>query len=264
MSTLNLQWLAENFSNQQVVIFDIGCADMCDTVRIRQILPYAKIHAFECEERWNEMNCSTARQHNIIYHHLAMSSSSGQELFRPSLTFSGEPWGYSGNLSDVENTTNSDILVWGDPYFVKATTLNDFCIEHNLVPNFIHIDTEGAEYKIFANLNTNIRPNAIWSEITEYRDNKFDQLLYSYGYLKVFTNGTDALYTHNDSNLSVYYSLTLEQETELEWLKQYNVIRGSNWPDLETVNDFYLLPRYIQNECVSVFDLVPPKSFKDE
>lgn len=270
MSDLNLQWLADNFSNQQTIIFDIGCADMNgDTARIRQMLPHAKIHAFECEERWFKINSEAAKHHNIVYHHLAVSDRPGQELFWPSLLFNGEPWGYSGNLAEVENNTGSDVLVWGEPYFVKTTSLNSFCTEHNIVPNFIHIDAEGSEYKIFANLDTKIRPKAIWSEITEYHDNKFDSLLHSYGYNKVYTDGNDAMYVLGNSDLSNYVSLTKEQKIELDymilsniWLKQYAVVRGETWPELKTAADFYLLPEWIKEECLSVFNLAPPTSYK--
>lgn len=267
MSSLNLQWLRDNFSSNPIVLFDIGCANVNgDTLRIKQVLPNAKIYAFECESRWLEDNLAAAKQYNINYYHVAMSNRKGQELFTPSSTFNGMPWEFSGHLSDVENNANSDQLRWGQSYVVQTTTLNDFCHEHNVFPDFIHIDAEGAEYKIFLELDKNIRPKAIWAEVTEYHNNELDLLLERYGYVKSYTDNVDALYVLPNCGLTDYTCLSSEQETQLEyqilcqiWLERYSSVRGDSWPILETVDQFNTLPQWIQDECINLFNLSLPK-----
>jgi NDP-sugar pyrophosphorylase family protein len=54
MSELNLNWLEENFKNKEIVVFDIGSANLHDTVRIKQVLPDAKFYSFECNKVWEK------------------------------------------------------------------------------------------------------------------------------------------------------------------------------------------------------------------
>ena len=41
------------------------------------------------------------------------------------------------------------------------------------------------------------------------------------------------------------------------WNNSYNIIRGENWPNCTTINDFYTLPENIQNECREVHKFSP-------
>ena len=38
---------------------------------------------------------------------------------------------------------------WGETYKIKSKTLNTICNEYDVIPDFIHVDAQGAEYNIF-------------------------------------------------------------------------------------------------------------------
>ena len=52
MSDLNLNWVKQNFDENNFVFFDVGCMNMDDSVKVRQEIPKAKIYAFECSNEW--------------------------------------------------------------------------------------------------------------------------------------------------------------------------------------------------------------------
>jgi len=41
------------------------------------------------------------------------------------------------------------------------------------------------------------------------------------------------------------------------WKERYNIIRGENWPECQTIKDFYNLPKNIQDECTYVHKFSP-------
>jgi N-acetyl-anhydromuramyl-L-alanine amidase AmpD len=95
---------------------------------------------------------------------------------------------------------------------VKSITLETFCDEHNISPDFIHIDVEGSEFNVFKKLG-NRRPKGIWIEMNGYEnyengrnikgnfDYELDELLKSYGYELAAENAADSLYLHKDVEL---------------------------------------------------------------
>jgi len=40
-----------------------------------------------------------------------------------------------------------------------------------------------------------------------------------------------------------------------EWQRMWESIRGTDWPDCKTADDFYRMPEWIQNECEAMHDL---------
>jgi hypothetical protein len=124
---------------------------------------------------------------------------------------------------------------WGNGYTVPSTTLEAFCTEHNVSPDFIHIDVQGAEHKVFSAIG-NIRPSIVWAEISEFNMydtgttyDDFRTLLESLGYSEKFKDSWDALYTLNGINVKEYESKQIKLEhagklpmrsLELEPLKQ--------------------------------------------
>jgi hypothetical protein len=99
---------------------------------------------------------------------------------------------------------------WGEGYTVPSTTLESFCAEHNLSPDFIHIDVQGAEYRVFSAVGS-LRPGIVWAEISEFHMYKtgttydnFKALMESLGYVEQFKDSCDALYTLNNFNITEY------------------------------------------------------------
>lgn len=209
MSNLNLSWLAENL-NPNAIIFDIGAADLNDTRKIKEIIPSATIYAFECSKFWEQHNKKVAVEYGINYFHLAMSDTIGTLTFYPSNILDGKEWPWSGSVCEPGTNLLNERWTWGDSYTVDSTTLEIFCQEYNVSPDFIHIDVQGAEYKVFSAIG-NLRPSIIWAEISEFHlyetgttyDN-FRTLLESLGYNEQFKDSFDALYVLNKIRVKNY------------------------------------------------------------
>lgn len=205
MTDINIDWLAENFPNN-CVIFDIGCANLGDTVAFQMRMPDNIYHGFECSHAWKDNNIMISNHHAINYHHIAMSDNNNGLTFYPSKTFNGEEWHWSGTFKP----THQNNLEWGEPYTVESITLNDFCKNNNIKPDFIHIDVEGHEHSVLCNMDIDIKPKAIWAEICILHSHsmnsvqEFNDMLSSQGYTQVYSNFQDALYVLDNSNLTPY------------------------------------------------------------
>ncbi len=204
MTDINLSWLSENFTSP-ITVFDIGCADLADTIKLKQALPLESVfYAFDCAEIWKERNIITAKEHGINYFHLALSDNMDEVTFYPSERNYDEDWPWSGSIYSPGEHHQTNGLKWGELYYVKSTTLENFCDEYGVEPSFIHIDVQGAEYAVFKNLG-NTRPIGIWAEISEFQSyntnatyNEFHDLMLGYGYRQEFRNNQDALYVLQD------------------------------------------------------------------
>jgi len=157
MSDVSNQWLSENFSSN-CTIFDIGAADLRDTVTWKTLFPNNKYYAFECAEAWKAANPFVAKQYGINYFHVAMSDHSNGVSFYPSDTWKGQDWNYSGTTF---KPGIQEGMVWAEPYTVESTTINEFCQTNCVVPDFIHIDVEGGEYAVLNNMKPEFRPKAV-------------------------------------------------------------------------------------------------------
>lgn len=211
MSDINLQWLVDNLSNRDVTIFDIGCADVGgDAYTFKALFPNAEVYAFECGEYWRDHNTMLAEQGNIHYFHIAMADHTNGVTFYPSEKNNEEQsWPWSGSIYQPSDYLKSVGLLFGEGYTVPSTTLNLFCTEHNVVPTFIHIDAQGAEYSIFKDMT--IRPEIIWAEISEFHTyetgttyDNFNNLLIDLGYDQKYMDNHDALYVRNDLKFTDY------------------------------------------------------------
>ena len=210
MSNLNLNWIKENFQNTNIVVFDIGCANMGDTIKMKAAISHGVFYAFECAEVWHESNLKKALVHKINYYHLALSDIDGIEIFYPSNVFQGNALPWSGSVCKPSEYLQSDDWKWGDGYTVPSTTLETFCKDHNVVPDFIHIDVQGAEYKVFSKLG-NIRPRCIWAETSEFHNYEtgvdyetFHSLMVNYGYQQIYKDHWDSLYILNNLKFTDY------------------------------------------------------------
>jgi FkbM family methyltransferase len=215
MSELNLNWLEENFKNKEIVVFDIGSANLHDTVRIKQVLPDAKFYSFECNKVWEKGNYNTALNCGIYHFQCAVTDKEGEETFYPSDTLKGEPWHYSGSVCPPVETSDFE---WGEPYTVRTVRLDTFCERFGISPTFIHIDVQGAEYKVLSCLGK-YRPIAIWAEICEFENvyetgttyQKFKDLMEELGYVSVCRHNGDELFVFHSIQLTPY---TIENTNE--------------------------------------------------
>jgi FkbM family methyltransferase len=212
MSYVSLDFLKENFSDQKIVFFDIGCCNLWDTKDFVSVLPDATFYAFEPLKDYYEINLERCVEYGVNFFNYAMSDVNGEILFYPS-----EKQGEQEQLqsSSIFKPTIRNVVSYGEPYMVKSVTIESFCEKHKTSPDFIHIDVEGAEYNVFMGLGKH-RPKGIWVEMIGYRyyqngrsdrndfdkiDNELDKLLRSYGYEVAFQSDNDSLYLHKDVEL---------------------------------------------------------------
>lgn len=199
MSDISLKWLIDNFSTKPCIIFDIGCADINGDAATFNRLPNSRVYAFECSHSWKDHNERYAEQLDIEYFHIAIADHNNGVLFYPSDKNQEQDWPWSGSICKPTEYLSSVGLTWRETYTVPSITLNDFCDTHDVVPDFIHIDAQGAEYSIFKDMS--IRPSAIWTEISAFNiyDTKtsyqeFNDMMLSYGYKQEYSDNHDALY----------------------------------------------------------------------
>jgi FkbM family methyltransferase len=212
MSLINLNFLKENFNDEKIIFFDIGCADLYDTKDFAKILPNAEIYAFEPLKNHYDICTKRAIEYGVKFFNYALSNINGDILFYPSKK--------QGQLKQLQSSsifkkTTRNIVSYGKPYLVKSVTIEAFCNDNNISPDFIHIDVEGAEYNVFMKLGEH-RPKGIWVEMIGYRyyqngrsdrseiediDYELDDLLKSYGYYAAFQSNDDWLYLHKDAEL---------------------------------------------------------------
>ena len=134
---------------------------------------------------------------------MAMSDTVGTLTFYPSAVLDGQDWPWSGSVCEPGPNLLNERWKWGNGYTVPSTTLEAFCTEYNVSPDFIHIDVQGAEYKVFSAIG-NLRPSIVWAEISEFHMYKtgttydgFRSLIESLGYTERFKDNCDALYILN-------------------------------------------------------------------
>lgn len=213
MSDLNLEWVEENFSGDKMIFFNIGCADITDdTFRFTIALPKATVYSFECSHIWKESNAKKSKLFGFNYEHRAVSYYDGKaNFYSGSFTASHieDPWQYRGRLIDPRIQNDSRNWQQED---VEVITLNTFCHDKKIIPDFLHIDAESEEYNILRNLDENFLPKAIWLEHwPEYHDgigdtvsfDILDKFLVTKGYKKLF-QGADALYVRKDQKVTKY------------------------------------------------------------
>lgn len=264
MSDLNCEWLVENFGGRNAVIFDIGCADLADSIRFRRFLPDARIYSFEPSPVHQKNNRTLAEEYDIFYHDMAISNRSGTAVFYPG-NIDHEPMGlYTGTLVYRQNEPPTK---WLSPVSVRTITYDDFCDQNNIKPDFVHIDVEGAEPDIFSVMSDKWSPSAIWAETSLKQPGLLETVLVSKGYHIAFEDAFDSLFVRRPQDFSPYKSFSfddldhdpgrmypLECRTRMkEWLDSYGKIKDPSWPNISCVADFVNLPDHIKHECKQNF-----------
>ena len=267
MSDLNIQWVAENFNKPQTILFNIGCADLTnDSFRFSVGVPNSVVYSFDCAEKWRELNIAKSKIFNLHYEHKAVSCYSGTANFYTQGSEAekvDKNWQYTGTCTK-HSTWNEET--------VEMITLNQWCTQHQIIPDFFHIDVEGEEYNVLKDLDSQFWPNGIWLEYAnQYRNgnDKFvifdvlDDLLKSRGYNKLY-QGPDVLYVKNNYTVTPYTQyiqnkLAPDEHEQLIqqtiWLTRYNLVKDPAWPNLSSPKEFVTLPIEIQKECIDTFNL---------
>ncbi len=210
MSEVNFKWISKMFGDKPIIIFDIGCANMEDTVNFKKNSKDSIIYAFDCNDFWIKLNTKLAIENGIHYFHCAFADKNGEIDFTPSLMQGTWLHPFSGSIYSPINLHGK---TYGEPIKTQCTTIDSFCDNFNVCPDFIHIDTEGAEYIIFQHMN-NYKPKLIWAEtcgMYEYNTGKtghdLAKLLVSLGYTEIYTGLGDSLYRRNDFETTQYEPL---------------------------------------------------------
>ena len=212
MSYLNLEWIKENFDKDNFVFFEVGTAYIDTSMKIRSLMPNATIYAFEAANHWHESNEKAATENQIHYIKCAVSDIDGEILLHPSETQYGEPHPWSSSIFELYRGPNcfTHGKEYGEPYAVNSIRLETFCKEHNVCPDVIQIDVEGAELKVFQNIGE-YKPKCVWAEVgafghyatgTSYEE--FNSYMTSIGYRLVFEGSYDSLYCLTDITTTPY------------------------------------------------------------
>lgn len=268
MSELNLEWLNKNFNYSDSIFIEIGCADIgSDTLRFKVAIPNAKIYAFDAANIWKDKNLKTANLFELNYIHKAVSYYDGTANFYAGDYTANDYWEYRGRLIDPK--IQKDIRNWHKEV-TGVISLNTFCKQNNIIPSFLHIDTEGEEYNILKNLEEAFWPQAIWLEHWDhYHSNKdefvdfntLNELLLKRNYRQLYIKH-DVLYVKNTYKVSNYveYNSSCDFEKEIInniWLIKYNLIKGDSWPIINHINEYKSLPDNIIKEAETDFNFYP-------
>jgi FkbM family methyltransferase len=206
MSFFNLEWVKKNFDRNNLVFFEIGTAHIETSISVRKLFPNAEIYAFEAASHWHRENEEAALHHNIRYFKCAVCDEDGEVLFWPSTAQHGEPHPWSSSIFDLYRGPDSNTYgkEYGEPYLVECIRLDTFCNKHNICPDVIHIDAEGAEFKVFQAIG-DYKPKCVWAEICAFGHyltgvdyEQFNALMESIGYKIIFKTDNDALYCLNN------------------------------------------------------------------
>lgn len=159
MAKSSIHLLKEYVNNKRKTIFEIGAYTGVDIPEIQSIFNDCEIHAFEPDpEAFN--NLITLKSKNVHCYNIALSNKIGflefnkyydktlssdqsnrDEWFKTAQSLK-EISKYHLQITETENKIKtSKINVFCD-------TLNNFCLEKNIFPEILLIDTQGSEYEI--------------------------------------------------------------------------------------------------------------------
>lgn len=162
-SVFNLDWL-EDFHPK--VILDVGAYDFGDSIRMKERYPEARVLAFELLPSNFELHSPHAIGVGVECYRVAVSDSPGEAEYFEGTHIHGvhaqssllEPSSiYKGNYDFIVKHKKAEEKT-------KCTTIEEVCREQNLpVIDFLHLDVEGAEYKVISGIGE-IKPRMIFAE----------------------------------------------------------------------------------------------------
>ena len=282
MSDFAFDWLQSNFLNKNLVIYDIGAADLTDSAKFKYFLPDCTVYSFECGKHWHENSLvkSNISLYDLNYVPVAISYTEKTFTFSNQYRNELHPQYNDENTADIvpyagtlQNTENRRMHTTKNSYQVKGISLNKFC-ETNPKPDMIHIDIEREEYNALKNLKSKYWPSVIWTEKNEFycdeehkdtvplsmliqlcADRGMQYQIFDKDILFIDTN----LLTTKYIDISKEHWIILDQKFRKDkWIKNYAVCAGSSWPMINEFEDFYKLPENVLIELLN-FNALPDK-----
>lgn len=292
MSNFNFNWLKNNFLNDNLTIYNIGCADLCDSAKFNYFLPNATVYAFECAKQFCDQveHNKNYNLYNINFFPFAVTYTEKKLTLNSQHRNAKHP-GYvrdkhkmleiarqcSTLQQNVDKRDKWDVI---DRYEVQCISLNKFCETHPK-PDVIHIDVEREEFNVLKDLKSEYWPSIIYASGQDsfYNDEKHEDTIpqerlielcvdkgMRYEFVRFNDNKKGSIF-FVDKNLSVtdYIDLNEEQNQILDqefrkdkWIRTYNICKGSSWPDIKQFNDFFQLPDNVMQELTE-FNALPDK-----
>jgi FkbM family methyltransferase len=168
---------------EPLVIFDIGACEGLDSIRYSRLFPNAVVYAFEPRaDNIAKMvdNLVSFRCENVYPVREAISNQVGKATFHLS---SGQPaghralagWDYGNKSSSLLAPNLEHIgkywtwLRFDETTEVPTNTIENFCRQRDISAiDFIHVDVQGAEQKVFEGAGDLLaEARAIWTEVSE-------------------------------------------------------------------------------------------------
>lgn len=207
MSEFKIEWVEQYLKRKPSVIFDAGCYDGYDAVRLKKNFPDALVVAIEaCPDNYARIKSTGIVEANgVIPEHFAVSDKDGSmEFFScADARHKADDDGCSGSILPPTdyNLEKYPFLRFKSPRQVPTTRLDTYCkskgIDHIDV---LHMDVQGAESFAIKGLGE-IRPGMIFLEIDATEEyvgaaplGSLRQLLEERGYKKEWEGEHDALY----------------------------------------------------------------------
>ena len=196
MSEINLNTVNEILGNKKdLVIFDIGAHNFSDSINMKTRFPSAEVYAFEPDNLNINKYAKSALDSGVNVLQVAMSDENGEATFYNSETLNGTEWSCSGSIlkpvtrNGTKEGLHEGLLYNLEGYNVKTVTLETFCDHHNITPDVIHMDVQGAETKVMNGFGK-YRPKIIFAETCEFNTyetntnlEEFDALMSKLGYV---------------------------------------------------------------------------------
>jgi len=268
MDVFNLEWLEENYINKKPVIYHIGCANLSsDSFRMQVCLPSATIFSFDCAKFWKEENLTFSSNFDMHYSHCAVSNKVCKKKFYYRDIEFGETYRWCSTLSNNPRSPELGFNPEINFEIIDCITVNEFC-KTNPSPNFIYVCAEQEEYNILSSINEQHLPDIIWLENNDYYNDDESNSKIPYETLKFtlenknyrieFKNKNHSLYVKNNYKITMYkdipynsnqWSAHEKKLQERMWIKRYNLVKGSSWPTITSINEFKNLEIWIQKEC---------------
>jgi FkbM family methyltransferase len=145
MSEFKHNWINQFFTNEKLVIFDIGAYNFEDSIIFKNKFKNSEVYAFEASSvNYNTFH-KNADINGVLTFNIALSNKIGKSTFFRSVSLNGMNWGASGSLLEPSDKLLKRIQFESD-LEIETTTIEDFCKTHN-IPNIdiIHMDVQGAE-----------------------------------------------------------------------------------------------------------------------
>lgn len=195
---------------EEIVVFEVGCADGRDTRQFLQKFgENFKIYTFDPEpiniKAMTELgvkNCVDVLNDDIvsdsrhIFHPYAMSDINGTITFHRSRDTGYEDKGYSkGRYSGsihkpVDQLKGWPHIVFDNSVEVETKTLDSFCKEHKIKHiDFLWMDTQGAEGKIFNGAKRMLK-NVDYVYTEYYNQDMYENQMYFEDLQKLLSNFT--------------------------------------------------------------------------